>query len=56
LVILFMGIASPLFTSRMEVSTNNILLQMQRPQSASRPAAVPGTVAEAAVKEGRVQQ
>jgi NADH-quinone oxidoreductase subunit M len=56
LVILFMGIASPLFTSRMEVSTNNILLQMQRPQSALRPAAAPGTVAEAAVKEGRVQQ
>jgi NADH-quinone oxidoreductase subunit M len=61
LVILFMGIASPLFTSRMEVSTNNILLQMQRPQSASRPAAAPGAVAETrvtetGVKEGRVQQ
>ena len=41
LVILFMGIASPLFTSRMEVSTNNILQQMERPQSASRPAAAP---------------
>lgn len=41
IVILFMGIASPLFTSRMEVSTNNILLEMERPQSASRPAAAP---------------
>ncbi len=41
LVILFMGIASPLFTSRMEVSTNNILQQMERPQSASRPATAP---------------
>ncbi len=79
IVILFMGIASPLFTARMEVSTNNILQQMERPQSASRPviaplhgnphamltsvrvnpavaAAAPGTVAEAAVKEGRVRQ
>ncbi len=79
IVILFMGIASPLFTARMEVSTNNILLEMERPQSASRPAAppprtnanamltsvranpalaaaAPGTVAEAAIREGRVQQ
>jgi NADH-quinone oxidoreductase subunit M len=79
IVILFMGIASPLFTARMEVSTNNILLEMQRPQSASRPAAAPprtnasailpsvranpalaaaapGAVAEATVREGRVQQ
>jgi NADH-quinone oxidoreductase subunit M len=41
IVILFMGIASPLFTRRMEVSTNNILHQMERAENASRPAPVP---------------
>lgn len=42
LAIIFMGIASPLFTSRMEVSTNALLDQMKRPpQNASRPPAVP---------------
>jgi NADH-quinone oxidoreductase subunit M len=40
LVILFMGIASPLFTRRMEPATNVLLEQMSgRAQSASRPAA-----------------
>ena len=39
IVILFMGVASPLFTSRMEVSTNNVLQQMERPENVSRPAA-----------------
>jgi NADH-quinone oxidoreductase subunit M len=43
--IIFMGVASPLFTRRMEASTNAILQQMddqlQRAQEASRPAAVP---------------
>jgi NADH-quinone oxidoreductase subunit M len=37
--ILFMGIASPLFTRRMEVSVNNILEQTSTPRNASRPAA-----------------
>ena len=36
--IIFMGVASPLFTRRMEVSTNNLLHQMERVQSVSRPA------------------
>src|SRR5277367_2024005 len=39
IAILFMGIASPLFTRRMEVSANTILEQMQRVQNAARPAA-----------------
>jgi NADH-quinone oxidoreductase subunit M len=34
-MIIFMGIASPLFTRRMEVSTNNLLHLMDRPQNAS---------------------
>jgi NADH-quinone oxidoreductase subunit M len=36
IVILFMGFASPLFTRRMEVSTDNVLKQMERVQNASR--------------------
>jgi NADH-quinone oxidoreductase subunit M len=40
-MIILMGIASPLFTRRMEVSTNNLLHLMERPQNASRPNAVP---------------
>jgi NADH-quinone oxidoreductase subunit M len=36
LAILFMGIASPLFTRRMEVSVNNILEQTSTPRNASR--------------------
>ena len=39
--ILFMGIASPLFTRRMEASVNNIIEQTSAPRNASRPAAVP---------------
>ncbi len=39
--ILFMGIASPLFTRRMEVSVNNVLDQTSMPRNASRPAAGP---------------
>ena len=35
--IIFMGVASPLFTRRMEVSTNNLLHQMERVQNVSRP-------------------
>jgi hypothetical protein len=39
LVILFMGIASPLFTRRMEPATNVLLEQMSgRAQNATRPA------------------
>jgi NADH-quinone oxidoreductase subunit M len=37
IAIVFMGVASPLFTRRMEVSTNNLLHQMDRVQSVSRP-------------------
>jgi NADH-quinone oxidoreductase subunit M len=37
-VILFMGMASPLFTRRMEASTDNVLRQMERVRDASRPA------------------
>lgn len=36
-MILFMGIASPLFTRRMEASTNNVLQLMERPQNALVP-------------------
>jgi NADH-quinone oxidoreductase subunit M len=36
--IIFMGVASPIFTRRMEVSTNNLLHQMERAQNVSRPA------------------
>jgi hypothetical protein len=39
--IVFMGIASPLFTRRMEASVNNIIEQTSAPRNASRPAAVP---------------
>jgi NADH-quinone oxidoreductase subunit M len=46
LVILFMGVASPLFTRRMEPATNVLLEQMTgRAQNASRPA-LPATSAE----------
>ncbi|HEY2108604.1 MAG TPA: NADH-quinone oxidoreductase subunit M [Candidatus Acidoferrales bacterium] len=49
LVILFMGVASPLFTRRMEPATNVLLEQMSgRAQNASRPA-TPATSAEGSV-------
>jgi NADH-quinone oxidoreductase subunit M len=41
--ILFMGIASPLFTRRMEVSVNNVIEQTSTPRNASRPVALPPT-------------
>jgi len=45
LAIIFMGIASPLFTRRMETSTNVVLKQMNdqlnQPQNAFRPAVIP---------------
>jgi NADH:ubiquinone oxidoreductase subunit 4 (subunit M) len=41
--ILFMGVASPLFTRRMEVSVNNVLQQTSSPRNASHsPATAPG--------------
>jgi NADH-quinone oxidoreductase subunit M len=40
-VIVFMGVASPLFTRRMEASTDNVLRQMERVRDASRPALEP---------------
>ncbi|HWF37230.1 MAG TPA: NADH-quinone oxidoreductase subunit M [Candidatus Acidoferrales bacterium] len=45
-MIIFMGIASPLFTRRMEPSTNALLRLMDRPQNASRPAPQPQPVAQ----------
>jgi NADH-quinone oxidoreductase subunit M len=45
--ILFMGIASPLFTRRMEVSVNNVLEQTSPPRNASGPAVdAPASLAE----------
>jgi NADH-quinone oxidoreductase subunit M len=41
--IIFMGIASPLFTRRMSASTDLLLQQMQRVEDASRPAPAPAT-------------
>ncbi|MGH9756686.1 MAG: complex I subunit 4 family protein [Candidatus Acidiferrales bacterium] len=49
IMIIFMGVASPLFTSRMEVSTNNLLQQMERVEAASRRAYPPAAVRPAAV-------
>jgi NADH-quinone oxidoreductase subunit M len=49
LAIVFMGIASPLFTRRMEVSTNNLLQQMNRVQDASHPAAATPAGARTAI-------
>ena len=40
-VILFMGVASPLFTRRMAASTDNVLKQMERVRDASLPAPAP---------------
>jgi NADH-quinone oxidoreductase subunit M len=39
--ILFMGIASPLFTRRMEASVNNVIEQTSTPRDASRPVSLP---------------
>ena len=49
LMIIFMGVASPLFTSRMEVSTNNVLQQMERVEAASRRAYPPAAIRVAAI-------
>jgi NADH-quinone oxidoreductase subunit M len=48
-VILFMGAASPLFTRRMEASTDNVLRQMERVRDASHPAPAPGPAARTIV-------
>jgi hypothetical protein len=54
-VILFMGIASPLFTRRMEPATNVLLQQMSgRAQSATQPAAPATGTERAAVPAGAV--
>jgi NADH-quinone oxidoreductase subunit M len=68
LAILFMGVASPLFTRRMEVSTNNVLRQMERVEDTARPATIASPARRTAVlpaaqssralvtsSEGRVQ-
>lgn len=51
--IIFMGVASPLFTRRMEPATDALLRrmdeQLQRPQEASRPAALPPAGANAVI-------
>jgi len=36
-----MGLASPLFTRRMEASVNNVIEQTSTPRDASRPASLP---------------
>jgi len=41
LAILFMGIASPLFTRRMEASVENVIQRVNPPENASRPATIP---------------
>ena len=65
--ILFMGIASPLFTRRMEASVSNVIQRVNPPQNASRPASIPcmgdkasnaaaGSQASLATIPGRGQQ
>ncbi len=46
-VIIFMGLASPLFTRRMEASVNNVIERVNPPQNASRPALIPCMGAQA---------
>src|SRR5208282_3695257 len=46
-VIIFMGLASPLFTRRMEASVNNVIERVNLPQNASRPALIPCMGAQA---------
>jgi len=41
IAILFMGIASPLFTRRMEASVDNVIQRVNPPVNASRPFAIP---------------
>ncbi len=47
--IIFMGIASPLFTRRMQASTDNILQLMNRPENAARPLLLPGAARASAI-------
>jgi NADH-quinone oxidoreductase subunit M len=51
--ILFLGVASPLFTRRMEVSVNNILEQTSGARNASRPVASPHAPGIAALRPHR---
>jgi NADH-quinone oxidoreductase subunit M len=55
-MIIFMGIASPLFTRRMEVSTNNLLHLMDRPQNASNRPVGPGVVPPAGKRAALMPQ
>jgi NADH:ubiquinone oxidoreductase subunit 4 (subunit M) len=53
IAILFMGIASPLFTRRMEATTDNLVRQTQiedRPQNAAAPARIAPPADERALK------
>jgi NADH:ubiquinone oxidoreductase subunit 4 (subunit M) len=47
--IIFMGVASPLFTRRMQSSTNNLLNQMERVHNVSRPAVYDPAATQTAV-------
>jgi NADH-quinone oxidoreductase subunit M len=49
IAIIFMGIASPLFTRRMQASTDNILQLMNRPENATRPLIQPNGSQTAAI-------
>jgi NADH-quinone oxidoreductase subunit M len=53
IVIIVMGVASPIFTKRMAPSTDNVLQQMERTASASHRA--PAVPVAASLSEGRVQ-
>jgi NADH-quinone oxidoreductase subunit M len=47
--IIFMGVASPLFTRRMQASADNVLQQMNRPENAARPSVKPLAVLPATI-------
>jgi hypothetical protein len=49
LAIVFMGVASPLFTSRMAAATDNVLKPFNQMQDVARPPAVKPESARAAV-------
>jgi NADH-quinone oxidoreductase subunit M len=53
IVIIVMGVASPIFTKRMAPSTDNVLQQMERTASASH--RTPAVPVAASLSEGRVQ-
>jgi NADH-quinone oxidoreductase subunit M len=53
LAILFMGVASPLFTRRMQASVNNVIERVNPPESASHRAMTPAMGTSAATHEFR---